>query len=79
MTPDDLVHQLNNDLAIAMGRLMLLVGESDLTPTVELLAARALTATERAVALVESYGREASRPAARAATRRRTVPAPAER
>jgi hypothetical protein len=68
MTPDELVHQLNNDLTLALGCLTLLGEESDLPPTVESLATQARGATERAVALLHRYAQEAGRPDTRAAS-----------
>ena len=57
MTPNELVHRLNNDLTTARGCLELLM-EADLPPAVEPLATQALAATERAVALLQAYQQE---------------------
>jgi len=62
MTPDELVHRLNNNLTVARCNLELLVMEPDLSPTVETLATQALAATERAVALLQGYQQQACRP-----------------
>jgi hypothetical protein len=68
MTPDELVHRLNNNLTVARCNLELLVMEPDLPPTVETLAAQALAATERAVALLQRYQQEAGQPEKRPAS-----------
>jgi hypothetical protein len=62
MTPDELVHKLNNALTTARGCLELLVEQPDLPPTAQTLATAALAGTERAVALLQGYQQQACRP-----------------
>jgi hypothetical protein len=61
MTPNELVHRLNNALTPARGCLELLVAEPDLPPTIETFARQALAAMESAVALLQAYQQEACR------------------
>jgi hypothetical protein len=62
MTPDELVHKLNNVLATARGCLELLGEQPDIPPAAQTLAMEALAATERAVALLLSYQQDDGRP-----------------
>jgi hypothetical protein len=53
----ELAHQLNNDLALALGLLYLLASEPDLSTAAHALAVDALAAVERAGHRIETFQR----------------------